>query len=226
MINLCGPRSRSLLAKLTDAPLDHQSFPFLRCRPLRIGYAPVLALRITYVGELGWELHVATEYAAHVWELLWQAGEEFGLANVGYRAIDSLRMEKRYLYWGADVTPDDNPYEAGLGFCVALDKGDFMGREALARVSREGPRRKLCCFTLERAAPVFGGEAILRQGLALGVTTSGNYGYTVGKSIVYGYLAAREASHSDFAIEVFGEAIPATRHQGPLYDPGRERILA
>ncbi len=226
VINLCGPRSRSLLAKLTDTPLDNQSFPFLRCRPLRIGYAPVLALRISYVGELGWELHVATEYAAHVWELLWQAGEEFGLANVGYRAIDSLRMEKRYLYWGADVTPDDNPYEAGLGFCVALDKGDFRGREALARVSREGPRRKLCCFTLERPAPVFGGEAILRQGLALGVTTSGNYGYTVGKSIVYGYLAAGEADHSDFAIEVFGEAIPATRHQRPLYDPGRERILA
>jgi len=226
VINLCGPRSRSLLAKLTDAPLDNQGFPFLRCRPLRLGYASVLALRLTYVGELGWELHVPTEYAAHVWELLWQAGQEFGVANVGYRAIDSLRMEKRYLYWGADVTPDYNPYEAGLGFLVALDKGDFQGREALARVSREGPRRKLCCFTLERPAPVFGGEAILRQGLALGVTTSGNYGYTVGKSIVYGYLAAQEAGHSDFAIEVFGEVIPATRHERPLYDPGRERILA
>ena len=226
VLNLCGPAARAVLEQVADGDVSHQGFPFMQARRLRIGYAPVLALRLTYVGELGWELHMPVEYGPHVYELLWQSGETLGLANLGYRAIDSLRMEKRYLYWGADITPDDNPFEAGLGFCVALGKGEFLGQEALARVKEEGPRQKLCGFTLERDVPVFGGEAIRRGGKVLGVTSSGSYGYTIGKNIVFGYVPAEEAGHADYEIEAFCEAVPAKRHDGALYDRTRTRILA
>ncbi|MCH7555635.1 MAG: FAD-dependent oxidoreductase, partial [Proteobacteria bacterium] len=225
VINLCGPRARDVLTAVCDDDVSHEGFPFLACRTLRIGYAPVLALRITYVGELGWELHIPTEYAAHVYEQLWRAGRDHGIANVGYRAIESLRLEKGYRYWGADITPDYTPYEAGLGFCVALDAGDFIGRDALARAKAEGPRRRLCCFTCAREASVHGGEAILRAGRTLGVTTSGGYGHSLGLSIVYGYVDAGDAGHDDYQIEVFGEAIAATRHDKALYDAGRAKIL-
>jgi 4-methylaminobutanoate oxidase (formaldehyde-forming) len=187
VINLCGPDSRAVLEKVAEGPggdVSDAAFPFMTAAELRIGYAPVLALRLTYVGELGYELHVPSDYAGHLYETLSDAGAEFGIANVGYRAIDSLRMEKRYLYWGADITPDYSPYEAGLGFCVKLGKGAFLGHEALARIKEEGPRRKLCAFTLESPAPVRGGEAILRGNEVLGVTTSGNYGHTLDRKSV------------------------------------------
>src|SRR4029079_6795613 len=133
-INLAGPMSRRILETVTDGDVSNAAFPYMSARELRIGYAPVLALRVTYVGELGYELHLPTEYAAHVYELLWDAGRAHGIANSGYRAIDSLRLEKRYLYWGADITPDYTPFEAGLGFAVALGKAsDFVGRAALEK---------------------------------------------------------------------------------------------
>ena len=226
VINLCGPRARDILVKVSDGDVSNGAFPFMTAREIGIGYAPVLALRLTYVGELGWELHMPTEFAPHVYQALWRAGQEFGIVNAGYRAIDTLRMEKRYLYWGADITPDYSPYEAGLGFCVKPGKGDFLGRDALMRIKEAGVQQKLCCFTLERPAPVFGGEAILRGNTVLGVTSSGNYGHTVGKSIVFGYVPAEEAGHDDYEIEAFCERIPATRHDRPLYDPDRARILA
>ena len=119
----------------------------------------MLAVRIGYVGELGYELYMPQEYAAHVYDALWEAGREHGIANAGYRAIDSCRMEKGYLYWSGDITPDYNPYEAGLGFCVALDKGEFIGRDALARIKAEGVARRLCSFTVDGFAPFHGGEA-------------------------------------------------------------------
>ncbi len=226
VINLCGPRARELLARVSDDDLGNEAFPYMAARELCIGYAPVLAVRVSYVGELGWELHLPVEYAVHVYELLWEAGRGFGLVNAGYRAIESLRMEKRYLYWGADITPDHNPYEAGLGFCVKPDKGDFLGAEALARIREAGPKQKLCCFTLARPAPVFGGEAILRGSRVLGVTSSGAYGYTVAKSIVYGYLSTEEAGHEDYEIEAFCAPVSAQRHDRPLYDPDRSHLLS
>jgi 4-methylaminobutanoate oxidase (formaldehyde-forming) len=225
VINLCGPRARDVLAAVAEGAVDNAAFPYMQARELRLGHAPVLALRVSYVGELGWELHIPTEYAAHVYEALRRAGEPFGIADVGYRAIDSLRLEKRYLYWGADITPDYTPFEAGLGFCVALGKGDFMGAGALAGAKRNGPRRKMCCFTLDGQVSVFGGEAILREGRVLGVTTSGGYGYSIGRSIVLGYLPAAEASHEDYEIEAFCDTFPAQRHNRPLYDPERTRLL-
>ena len=225
VINLCGPDARRVLERLAEEDVSHGAFPFMSARNLRLGYAPVTALRLTYVGELGYELHVPNEYAAHLYEALWSVGQDFGIADAGYRAIDTLRMEKRYLYWGADITPDYSPYEAGLGFCVKLDKGEFLGREALVRIKQEGPRQKLCCFTLAQPASVFGGEAILRGNEVLGVTSSGNYGYTVGQSIVFGYVPIEAAGHEDYEIEAFCERIPARRHDRPLYDPERARIL-
>jgi 4-methylaminobutanoate oxidase (formaldehyde-forming) len=225
VINIGGPLSRKVLEKVADGDVSNQGFPFMGAREIRIGYAPVLAIRITYVGELGWELHTPTEYAAHVYELLWRAGVEFGIADAGYRAIETCRLEKRYLYWGADITPDYTPYEAGLGFCVALKKGDFIGRDALVRAKEQGVRRKLCMFVLERPVSVYGGEAIWRAGKVLGVTTSGGYGHTIGRSIVFGYVPSEEAGHGDYEIEAFGERVPAARIDKAPYDPERKQIL-
>ena len=160
-------------------------------REIEVGLATgVRAARVGYVGELGWELHVPTEYAAHVYERLMETGAEHGLIDAGYRAIESLRLEKGYVYWSADVTPDTNPYEAGLGFAVALDKGDFIGRDALARIKAEGPARRLTTLTVDGFAPLIGGETILADGEVVGTTTSAGYGYTVGKTIALGYLPA------------------------------------
>jgi sarcosine dehydrogenase len=169
-------------------------------------------------------LHIPTEYAGHVYERLWEAGQQFGIANVGYRAIDTLRMEKGYLYWSSDITPDYTPFEAGLGFRVSLRKGDFIGREALVKAKAAGPQQRLCTFTLERFAGAVGGECILRNGKVLGVTTSANFGHTVGKPIAYGYIPVDETAHDDFTIEVFGEQIAAVRHDGALYDSKNERL--
>jgi 4-methylaminobutanoate oxidase (formaldehyde-forming) len=226
VLNLCGPQSRAILQRVTDGDVSASAFPYLQQREIRIGYAPVLAARVTYVGELGWELHVPVEYGLHVYETLWQAGRDIGLVNAGYRAIESLRLEKRYLYWGADITPDYNPYEAGLGFCVALGKGDFVGREALAAIKRGGPARRLCCFVLDEPVPVYGGEAIVRNGRVLGVTTSAGYGHTVGKYIAYGYVPSDEARHRDYEIEAFCRRIPAARSEKAPYDPERKKILS
>lgn len=226
VLNLCGPLARSVLEKVTSDDMSNAGFPYMSARNIRIGCAPALAVRITYVGELGWELHIPTEYAAYVFDTLLDAGQEFAIGHVGYRAIDSLRMEKRYLYWSADITPDYNPFEAGLGFAVALGKGDFLGRDALRRIQSEGVKQKLCCFVLERPLAVYGGETILRDGQVIGSTTSGNYGFTVGRSIVFGYVASEPAPAGAFEIEAFGERSPAVRIDGCAYDPGRQRILA
>jgi 4-methylaminobutanoate oxidase (formaldehyde-forming) len=226
VINLCGPLARQVLEKVAEEDVSNAALPFARCKQITLGAAPVLAVRIGYVGELGWELHIPTEYAAHVYDRLWEAGQAFGIANVGYRAIDTLRMEKGYLYWSSDITPDYSPFEAGLGFRVSLKKGDFIGRDALVRAKAEGPKQRLCTFTLERFAGAVGGECILRDGKVLGVTTSANFGHTIGKPIAYGYIPTEEAAHRHVTIEVFGEPIPATRHDGPLYDPKNERLKA
>jgi sarcosine dehydrogenase len=225
VLNLCGPLARRVLQKVTRDDVSNAGFPYMRAKNIRVGFAPVLAVRITYVGELGWELHIPAEYAVYVFDTLLEAGQEFGIGHAGYRAIDSLRMEKRYLYWSADITPDNNPFEAGLGFAVALNKGDFRGRDALLKIKEEGIRQKLCCFVLERPLPVYGGETIMHDGRVVGNTTSGNYGYTVGKSIVFGYVPIEQAQAGAFEIEAFGEASPAARIDGCAYDFARERVL-
>ncbi len=224
VLNICGPKAREVLQRLSGDDLSSAGFPFASCREIAIGAARVLAVRLGYVGELGWELHMPYEVMPQVYESLWQAGADWGIANVGYRAVDCLRMEKGYLYWSSDITPDDNPFEAGLGFRVALSKAAFLGRDALLRVKEQGVGRKLATFTVEAPASVFGGEAILLDGKVLGRTTSGNFGHTLGKPIVYGYVPVEALAREDFEIEAFCELLPAKRHNGPLYDPKNERL--
>jgi len=225
VINLAGPLARKVLQKVCDDDLDHAAFPFMTAKDVRIGYAPALAYRVTYIGELGWELYVPSEYLQYVYEELQQAGAEFGITNIGYRAIDSLRLEKRYLAWGADITPDYNPFEAGLEFLIDWNKGDFIGAQALARIKREGVQRKLVCLALDKPLPVFGGEAIFCDGEVVAQTTSGNFGYSVGNSLVLGYLLVEALERNDFMIEAFGERSPASIVKGAAYDPKREKIL-
>ena len=226
-INLAGPLCRQILDKVADGDVSNEAFPYMTARALRIGFAPVLVLRVTYLGELGYELHLPTEYAAHVYELLWAAGRDFGLADAGYRAIDSLRLEKRYLYWGSDITPDYTPYEAGLGFAVSLKKqSDFIGRAALEKAKAAGPRRKLVTLLVDADVQLYGGEAIRRDGRVLGVTSSAGWGHTIGKAIALGYVPAEDAGHDDYEIEAFTRRHAARRIAGAAVDPMRKKILS
>ena len=228
MINVCGPLSRTLLMRVSDDDFSNEAFPFGQCREVVIDYAPVLALRVTYIGELGYELYLPPEYACHFYETLWAVGQDLGIKNAGYRTIDSLRLEKGYCYWSAEVSPDYSPYDAGIGFAVDLDKGSFIGRESLVKIKREGPKWKLCTFTLNHDQPklLSGGETISCRGKVVGVVSSGGYGHTVKKTIALGYLPVEEADHKDgYAIEVYREAIPATRLAKAPYDPERKRIF-
>ena len=227
MINVCGPLSRTLLMRVSDDDFSNEAFPFGQCREVVIDYAPVLALRVTYIGELGYELYLPPEYACHFYETLWAVGQDLGIKNAGYRAIDSLRLEKGYCYWSAEVSPDYSPYDAGIGFAVDLDKGSFIGRESLVKIKLEGPKWKLCTFTLNHDQPklLSGGETISCRGKVVGVVSSGGYGHTVKKTIALGYLPVEEADHQDgYAIEVYREVIPVTRLAKAPYDPERKQI--
>ncbi len=224
VLNLCGPKSREVLQAACEDDVSNDAFPYATARELTIGSAPVLALRIGYTGELGWEMHVPTEYAAHVYETLRAAGAPHGIVDVGYRAIDTMRMEKGYLYWSTDITPDTTPWEAGLGWRVSLKKGDFLGRDALVAQREAGITRRLCTFTLESMAYPVSGEAIIADGRVVGFTTSANFGHTVGKPVVYGYLPVELLDRTEFTIEVYGEPIPAVRHDRPLHDPAGARL--
>lgn len=223
-INLCGPKARDVLQSVSDDDLSNTAFPFRAARQISVGNGWAVAVRIGYVGELGYELYVPVDQAAHVFATLWDAGQAHGIAHAGYRAIDSCRMEKGYLYWSGDITPDYNPFEAGLGFAVALDKGDFIGQQALQRIKAEGVTRKLVSFTVEGFAPFHGGETILSGGKVAGYTSSCGYGYTLGKTIAFGYVPIAEATRRDFEIEAFGKTYNATRGPRCLYDPKGERL--
>jgi glycine cleavage system aminomethyltransferase T len=190
-----------------------------------VGPVPCLALRVTYVGELGWELYCPTEYGLRLWDLLWEAGREHGLVAGGYKAIDSLRLEKGYRVWGADISPEDNPYEAGLGFAVKLER-DFIGRDAL--VAAGEPERALACLVLaDPRAVALGSEPVRLDGEVAGRVTSGGYGYTVERSIAYAYVPASKAVPGQpLEVEIFGEWVPGEVAAEPLFDPQGERIRA
>jgi dimethylglycine oxidase len=191
-----------------------------------VGTVPAFAIRISYVGELGWEVYAPTEHGLRLWDLLWEAGRPLGATAIGGGAFDSLRLEKGYRLWGADIHSEHDPYEAGLGFAVRLGKGDFAGREALLRARSAGPARRLCCLVLDDpAVALLGREPILGGGEALGYVTSANFGYTVGASIAYGYLPIDHAeAGTRVEIEWFGERHAATVTAEPLYDPGMRRL--
>jgi 4-methylaminobutanoate oxidase (formaldehyde-forming) len=230
VINVIGPKSRTLLQRLTKTAIGFQHFPFGICRPLIIGCAPVVAFRLTYVGELGYELYIPTEFAIHVYESLWEAGQDLGIKNAGYRAISSLHLEKGYADWGSELTPEYTPFDAGLGFCVVLDKDHFIGQEALAKIKAEGSQWKLCSLTIDAGRPLMlqSSAPIINKGEVVGVTTSSGYGHTVKKNICYGYIPAGKADSTDgFEIESYQEVYPATLEPSRvLYDSERKKILA
>ena len=222
-LGLWGPKAREILQPLTTTPLD---FPYMRARELSVGPVPCLALRVTYVGELGWELYCAFDQGLALWDAIWDAGREHGLVAGGYKAIDSLRLEKGYRVWSSDITPDDTPFEAGTQFAVKLDKGDFIGRDAL--LSAQQPERRLCCLTLaDPRAVALGSEPVRVEGEPVGRVTSGGYGYTVERSIAYAYLPADRAEPGrPVEVEIFGEWVAGEIAVEPLFDPDGSRIRA
>jgi 4-methylaminobutanoate oxidase (formaldehyde-forming) len=224
---LWGPAARDVLAPLTPADLSDGAFPFMTAQDVPVGDVPVRALRVTFVGELGWELYAPAEYGLRLWTQLGDAGRDHGLVTAGYRAIESLRLEKAYRVWSTDITPETNPYEAGLGFCVKLGKpGGFVGEEALQRVRAGGVRRRLACLVLDdRRQAVLGGEPVLADGRVLGRVTSGGIGWSVGASIAYAYLpVAAAAAGTRVELDLFGVRQPATVTTAPLLDPEGKRV--
>jgi 4-methylaminobutanoate oxidase (formaldehyde-forming) len=234
VFGVMGPSARALLTRLTGADLGNEAFPFATMRDIGIGRAPVRALRITYVGELGWELYVPVEFAPSVYDDLVQAGRDLGLRDAGYYALDSLRLEKGYRAWGRDIGPDWTPLEAGLAFAVRLDKpAPFTGREALLRQRKQGLTQRLVQFVLDDPEPLlFGGELILRDGQSVGEVTSAAYGHTLGRSVALGWV--RNAGGVDrayieagtYELDVGGERFAATAHLESPYDPKGARIRA
>jgi glycine cleavage system aminomethyltransferase T/glycine/D-amino acid oxidase-like deaminating enzyme len=222
-----GPRARDILAAVTRDDVSDAGFPYLTAREISVGSVPLLALRVTYVGELGWELYAPSEYGRALWATLWEAGREQGLIAGGYRAIDALRLEKGYRVWSSDITPDETPFEAGLGFAVALDKAvPAMARAALVAAKAAGPRVRLRCLVLDDPLAVcLGNEPVRVGGEVVGRVTSGGYGFAVERSIAYAYLPPdRAAIGTRGEIEVFGDWIGFEVAREPLYDPDNGRI--
>jgi glycine cleavage system T protein len=227
-LGLWGPKARAVLQAVTGDDVAGGALPYFGAKEITIGYVPTLALRVSYVGEQGFELYAPAECGLELWDRLWQAGQEHQLIAAGAGAVDSLRLEKGYRLWGADIDPETNPFEAGLGRVVRSDKGDFIGREAAERIKAEGPRRKLACMTLDEPdVALMGKEPILVDGKAKGFVTSSNYGYAVGKQIAYGYLPIEHAPNGGkVEIEWFGSRHPATIVREPLFDPRGLRLRA
>ncbi|MFL5755387.1 MAG: FAD-dependent oxidoreductase [Chloroflexota bacterium] len=230
-----GPLARDLLGLVSPDDLSNDAFPYLTAREITIGPVSVLALRVTYVGELGWELYAPSEYGLTLWATIWAAGSseaarddgEPGITAGGYRAIDALRLEKGYRAWGSDITPDDTPYEAGLGFAVRLDKGDFLGRDALVRAREAGPRKRLRCLVLDDFRSVcLGNEPVRIGGDVVGRVTSGGQGFAVGKSLAYAYLPPAVAVGERGEVDVFGTWVGCEIVRDPVYDAAGERIRA
>ena len=228
VIGLWGPRARSILQAVTDADVSNHSFPYMSAMYVDINGIKVLAQRVTYVGESGWELYVSTADAIFVWERLWDAGEEFKMAACGYKAIDSLRLEKGFLAFGSDITPLDNPYEARLGFCVKTGADtSFTGRDAILKIKEAGGGRHLCTLVIgdEDYLTLYGGEAVVKKGKVISRLRSAGYGHHLRKNIGYAYLPPELAMQgTKFEIEIFGEMTAAEVAPNVLYDPDGEAI--
>ena len=225
-IGVWGPRARDLVQPLTRTDFSHEGFKYFRAKQAYLGEVPVTALRLSYVGELGWEIYADAAHGLKLWDTLWAAGQEHGVIAAGRSAFNSLRLEKGYRSWGTDVTTEHDPYEAGLGFAVRMDKGDFVGRAALEGRSEGTAQRRLTCLTLDDpAAVVLGKEPVRVNGAPAGYVTSASYGYTVGRTVAYAWLpAAVSVPGTAVTIEYFGEQLPATVAAEPLFDPQMARI--
>jgi len=232
VLSLMGPNARTVLEKVTSSDVSNVAFPFGRIKTVGIAGCPVRALRITYVGELGYELHVPVEYATTVYDALMAAGAGLGLINAGYRAIESCRLEKGYRAWGSDIGPDHTPVEAGLAWAVKTRKTiPFRGREAIERQLSGGVRKMLACFVPDDPDVVLlGRETIYRDGQRVGWLSSGGFGYTIGKAIGFGYVRNPAGVTEDFVLsgryelDVARERVPCSVSLKPLYDPEMKRV--
>jgi len=235
VLSLMGPKARNVLASVTEADVGNAAFPFGHQREIMIAGTPVRALRVTYVGELGWELHMPPDSLASVYDTLMKAGAPHGIRNAGYRAIESLRLEKFYRAWSSDISPDHSPLEAGMGWAVKLKKNvPFLGREALARQAMKRLPKLLACFTVDDPSIVLlGRETIFRNGKQVGWLSSGGYGYTLATNIGIGYVRDKENGVSPedvlsgtYELEIACERYPAKVSLEPLYDAKMTRIKA
>ncbi|MAZ02209.1 MAG: FAD-dependent oxidoreductase [Sneathiella sp.] len=232
VLSLMGPNARKILEAITDDDVSNDGFPFASFKNITIAGCAVRALRITYLGELGWELHLPVEHAGAVYDALMSEGREFGLINAGYRAIESCRLEKGYRAWGSDIGPDHTPLEAGLGWAVKLKTGrDFKGRAAIEAQKQGGVKKMLACFTMDDPDVILlGRETIYRNGERVGWLSSGGYGHTIAKSIGYGYVRNAAGVDADFVLvgtyelDVALTRVPCKVHLKPLVDPSMSRI--
>lgn len=226
VLTVAGPRSRDLLSGLTTSDLSNEGFPFFRARELEIGLVPVRALRLSYVGELGWELHHPLEYQRALYESLLDAGAEQGLVDFGYRTLEALRLEKGYRLWGSDISADYTPFEAGLGRFVKLDKGNFIGRDALLEQAERGAQAVLTCLVVDTPDGLpHGYEPVYADDRLVAYVMSGGYGPVVDAAIAYAYLPREHAvPGTELSVEIVGERRPAVVTQEPLYDPDNRRL--
>ncbi len=232
VLALMGPKTRDILGAVTRDDVSNEGFKFGSTRTIGIAGCPVLALRVTYVGELGWELHLPVEYATTVYDALMKAGAEHGLQDAGYRALESCRLEKGYRAWGSDIGPDHTPFESGLGWAVKLKSNvDFKGRAEMVAQKENGVRKMMAGFTVDDPDVVLlGRETIYRNGVRVGWLTSGGFGYSIGKSIGYGFIRNADGVDHDYVmageyeLEVATKRIPCTVHMQPLIDPQMKRV--
>jgi heterotetrameric sarcosine oxidase gamma subunit len=225
-VGLWGPMARQVLEKVSPDDVSNEAFPYFSARRISIDSIPALALRVSYVGELGWEIYAPAEFGLRLWDTLWEAAMPLGGIAAGGGAFDSLRLEKGYRLWGNELHTEYNPYEAGLAWAIDLDKGNFIGWEALIKIKEEGISRKLCALTFDTPEGMaLGKEPILSGERKLGYVTSANYGYSVGKHIVYGYLPIESAEPgTKVQVEYFGKRHPATVVEEPIYDAEMEKL--
>jgi glycine cleavage system T protein len=227
-IGLWGPKARKILNKVTTDDITNEGFPYMTAKYINVGDVPALASRVTYVGELGWEFYCPMEYGVRLWDTLWEAGVPEGMVAAGYKAIDTLRLEKGYRYWSSEISPDYNPFEAGLGFAVKLDKPDFIGKEALVKAKAEGLKQKLVCMSVADDRTIaLGKEPIRSDEKIIGWVAAGGYGYSVKKSLVFAYVPIEYSKiGTKLTIEFFGERMAVEVIASPVWDPKGERIRA
>ena len=225
-LGLWGPRSRDLLELVCGDDISNSGFPYMTAKPISISGVKVSAIRISYAGELGWEIYGPINKGLQVWDILWESGQKFGLIAVGYGAFESLRLEKGYRLWGNDIHTEYNPYEAGLGFAVKMNKGEFIGRDALQKLKNNGINRKLCCMrTVDSNSVVMGKEPVMIDGRVVSYITSANYSYSNGHGIAYAYLPLEYSKeHTRLDVLYFGEKIPVSVIKEPVYDSGNLKI--